>query len=71
MTSTTGDGNWGAEETQDDALEQPTADGAETPGEYEPADEGGVSEDTGVAYDAEGEPETTPEDLIDEDAEEE
>lgn len=55
--------SFGAEQSQDDPMvgEAPTGDA--NPGDYQSSDQsGGMSEETGVTYDAAGEPESTPND---------
>ncbi len=56
-----GRAGYGADESLDDPVSSRS--GEETPGEYESSEQsGGVSVDTGVTYDTEGEPESTPAD---------
>lgn len=54
---------FGAEETQDDPIVGAAPADDDTPGEYHASDQsGGLSEETGVTYEATGEPESTPND---------
>lgn len=57
------DREFGAEQSQDDAFVGTPPAGDENPGDYTSNDQsGGVSTETGVTYDAQGEPESTPND---------
>jgi hypothetical protein len=56
---------YGAELGQDDALVGEAPAGDETPGDYMSNDQsGGTLDDTGVVYDGQGEPQTTPQDTL-------
>jgi hypothetical protein len=54
---------FGAERSQDDPVEGDLAAEEPTPGEHHAREAGGESEETGVAYDEQGEPVATPHDL--------
>jgi hypothetical protein len=57
------DSEFGTEQTQDDAFVGEPPAGDENPGGFRSNDQsGGTSADTGVRYDAQGEPESTPND---------